>query len=288
MGKIIIVVESGADVPKEFIKDDNVFVVPMHVIMDDKNLNDGDFPQADIFTYYQQTSKIPTTSAPSPNEYRQIFREIHTKYPDSSILHLCYSAATTSSMQNAIIGSEGMDFVRHVDSKCVTAGQALLVMRTDAYIRQNPQADMDKVVKIVETWIPRCRMVFVPANLDFLKAGGRVSNAAYLGASMLNIRPAIELIDGKLVCGRKYRGSMGKIIEKLLTEKLDLYHFEKGQFRFVYTDGLDKDLMRQAEKIAEDFGIKDVSWMKAGSAVSVHGGPGVFGFCCIEKENCNS
>lgn len=81
---------------------------------------------------------------------------------------------------------------------------------------------------------------------------------------------------------------MGKIIEKLLTEKLDLYHFEKGQFRFVYTDGLDKDLMRQAEQIAEDFGIKDVSWMNEGSEVSVHGGSGVFGFCCIEKENCNS
>lgn len=80
-------------------------------------------------------------------------------------------------------------------------------------------------------------------KFGFFEGGGRVSNAVYLGASMLNIRSAIEVIDGKLVCERKYRGSMGKVIEKLLTEKLDSYHFEKGQLRFAYTDGLDKDLM---------------------------------------------
>lgn len=70
-------------------------------------------------------------------------------------------------------------------------------------------------------------------------------------------------------------------------EKLDSYNFEENQIIFAYTEGLDKELMRQAEKIADSFGIKDVSWIEAGSAVSVHGGPGVFGFCCIEKENGN-
>ena len=263
MRKIILVAESGADIPKEALHDDSIFIVPMHISMGDRNLDDGTFPQSEIFTYYAETGKIPKTSAPAPAEYRKVFEEIHQTYPASRILHLCYSAATTSSMQNAVIGSEGMDFVTHMDSRCATAGQALLVLRTAEYIRKNTKASLEDVTTLAEEWIGRSRMALLPENIEFLRAGGRVSNAAYLGASLLNIKPLIELIDGRLVCGKKYHGTMARVIKKFLQDKLKEYDWEEGQFAFVYTEGLDQERMWEAEQIAKDFGINNPMWIKA-------------------------
>jgi len=288
MRKIILVVESGADIPKEYIGDDRIFVVPMHVSMYRNTLDNGSFPVEEIFTYYKVTGQLPQSSAPSPYEYQSAFWKIHQQYPDCQILHLCYSSATTSSFQNALIGSEGMDFVTHIDSKCVTAEQALLTLRTADFIDQHPEADMAAVVSQVEVWIRQSRIAFIPENLAFLKAGGRVSNAAYLGASILSLKPVIEITDGKLLCAWKYRGSMKHVIRTLIQEKFSGRPWEDGQVCFVYTDGLHEELKAYAEQAAKEAGTPCTRWIKAGAAVSVHGGPGVFGICGMVKPELDT
>ena len=62
-----------------------------------------------------------------------------------------------------------------------------------------------------EYWVEKARFAFFPGDLEYLKAGGRVSNAAYLAATLLGLRPLIEILDGKLVGTKKYRGSSEKI-----------------------------------------------------------------------------
>ena len=64
----------------------------------------------------------------------------------------------------------------------------------------------------------RTRMCFLPDNLEFLKAGGRVSNAVCLGSRILHIHPCIEIQDGKLVATKKYRGKMKKIARQLILD----------------------------------------------------------------------
>lgn len=285
MGKIIIVAESGADIPREFIRDNEIFTVPMHVTMGEKNLNDGDFPMIEVFEFYRKEKTIPKTSAPAPKEYREVFEDVHRKYPNSRILHLCYSAATSATMQNAVIGSDGLDFVEHMDTKCCSAGQGMVVLRAANYIRNHPDAGMEDVKDQFQDWIRRSRMVFVPGNMEFLRAGGRVSNAAYMGATLLHIKPLIEIVDGRLICEKKYRGSMLRVIEKALEEKMEEYQWEDKQFFFVYSEGLDEQVKRAAEEIVAKQGIHQPIWIKTGATVSVHCGPGAFGFGGMVAEN---
>ena len=61
-------------------------------------------------------------------------------------------------------------------------------------------------------------MGFIPGDLDYLRAGGRVSNAAYLGAKILGLHPLIEIQDGKLISTKKYRGSMARVIVQMARE----------------------------------------------------------------------
>ena len=77
---------------------------------------------------------------------------------------------------------------------------------------------MEEVVAYTEKLIDRAKMCFVPDNLEFLRAGGRVSNAAYIGSRLLSIHPCIEILEGKLVATKKYRGKMAKVAAGLVKD----------------------------------------------------------------------
>lgn len=100
----------------------------------------------------------------------------------------------------------------------MTGGQASIVIRTAQYIEEHPDVTVKELCPLIEQWIAASCMVFVPQKLEYLRAGGRVSNAAYLGASILSIKPLIEILDGKLVSTRKYRGKMEKLIPRVISD----------------------------------------------------------------------
>lgn len=277
MRTVVIVAETGADIPPELADACMVRVVPMHVAIGDENLNDGQFPITDIYEYYRKTQKIPSTSATSPEEYRTMFELIHEEEPEAQILHLCYSAVTTATYQNSLIGSEGMDYVTHIDTKCVSWGQGLVVTKVAGYLNEHPQATLQDAVRETQYWIEHTHFGFLPGGLEFLRAGGRVSNVAYLGASILNLKPLIEIINGELVCTRKYRGNMKKVSSRLIVDTTVQYRLKKEELYLVYSEGLSDEVKRTAEETARSQGYQSVSWMKTGGVITCHGGPAAFG-----------
>lgn len=277
MIKKVIVAESGSDMPKGFVSEYDIKIVPMHVAMGGKNLNDGEFPVTDVFDYYTSTKKLPTTSATSPDEYRTMFEKIHSDDPDAQIIHLCYSAVTTATYQNSLIGSEDMDYVTHIDTKGVSGGQCAVILKMAQFLRKNPDASLDDIKKEADFWITHSRCAFFPGDLDYLRAGGRVSNAAYIGATILGLKPLIEIQDGKLVGTKKYRGSRAKVCKKFLVEYLKENDLEKESIYFLFSQSLEPDLMKELEQMAADRGYPSVTWVETGCTISTHAGPGAFG-----------
>lgn len=277
MNKIIIVAESGADLAKEIVSQYNIKVVPMHVVMDGESLDDGFFPVEKIFDYYEKNKKLPTSSATNPNEYSAMFESINEEYPGCQILHLCYSAVTTATYQNALIGSEDFNNVTHVDTKGVTGGQGAIIIKAAKYLQEHPTATIEEVVAEVTIWINRAYMAFIPDTLDYLLAGGRVSNAAYLGANMLRLKPVIKIDNGYLVSKKRYRGSMKKACKKLLTDTLEAHTLEVESLYLIYSEGLSDEIKEEAEKFLSEQGYSNVPWVKTGCVISTHGGPGAFG-----------
>lgn len=277
MIKTYIVAESGADLLKSDVENNDIRIVPMHVTFDDACLDDGSFPVCKIFEYYNRTKQLPKTSATNPYEYRNIFEEILTETPDAHILHLGYSAVTTASFHNALLAAEDYDNIIHIDTRNVSAGQRAIVMKMAQFIKENPSATPHQLQETAEKLIDKCRFCFFPGNLEYLKAGGRVSNAAYLAASVLGIKPLIEIVDGKLVGAKKYRGSNEKVFVKFLEEYLAATKLEKDSFFMVYSEGLPAKTKAELEKVAAHFGYKDFVWVPTGCVISTHAGPGAFG-----------
>lgn len=284
MGKYQIVVESGADLTREYVRLHPVIVVPMRLDIAGEDFNDGDFPLEKISDYYHRTKRVPKTSAPAPTAYQKAFNEARRRDPNCVILHLGYSAATTSAMQNAKIASSEFENVVHIDTQCASAEQAILVERVVAFIEKHTNVEITYLQDRINEWISRCRMFFVPDNMAYLRAGGRVSNAAYLGASLLNIKPLIEMIDGELVCEQKYRGSLKQVVSNIIETAFVNYQWERGQFHLIYSQGLPNTAKQQAELLVAEHGIVNPDWRQTGAVVTAHCGPRTIGVCGMVKR----
>ena len=277
MKNIYIVTETGGDLMQSDIERYGIEVVPMHVQMEGKSYNDGEFPVAEIFESYRRTKDLPKTSATSPYEYKEAFDRIMAQNPDAQIIHLAYSAITTASYHNAVLASNDMDNVTHIDTKQVSGGLRAIVVKMAKSIEDNPDVTPQQQKNYGEILARKCKFAFFPGDLEYLKAGGRVSNAAYLVASMLNLKPLIEMIDGKLVGTKKYRGSNDRVFVKFLDEYLAHNSFEKDSFFMVYSPGLADTVKKQLEEVAAKYGYKEITWVLTGCVIATHAGPGAFG-----------
>lgn len=285
MSNYVLVAESGADIPQELADKYSIEVVPMHLGLGDQHYDDGQLTVKEIFAYYNKTGKLPTTSGSNPADFEKAFDRIHQQYPEKHIIHLAYSAVTTVSYQSAQIAAEGRDYVTSIDTKMVSAGQAVIVIRVAQFIEQHPDAPLAEVMSAVEDFIQRARMCFMPETLLYLKAGGRVSNPAYLGARLMNIKPLIELKGGELISTKKYRGSMMMAMKKLMNQYIEEQHLEKEELTFVFSEGLADKVRKAAEEIAAAKGFRKVAWIPTGCVVSIHGGPEAFGIVGFSAEN---
>lgn len=274
---IILLAETGSDIPAQVAREKGIYLVPMHVTMGEKTLDDGAFPPEDVCAYYDRTGKVPTTSASIPHDFTKVLAQIRRDHPGSQVLHLAYSAVTTCSYQNALLASEGQADIRSVDTKHVSVGQCAVVLAMADYLTAHPGISLDQAAAQAERIAAQTQMCFIPRNLDYLRAGGRVSNAVALVGNLLGLHPCIEIIDGKLIAGKKYRGHMKKIVPALIREYTEKHALDKSHLYFIHSPYLEEDVKEIAESTARELGFKTTQWVKTGCVITCHGGPGAFG-----------
>ena len=285
MNSIILVAETGSDLTPELAAQYNIQMIPMHVAFDSTPIDDGSFHPEKIVAFYQETGKLPTTSGSTPEDFIKAFDEIHAKWPEAQILYLAYSAITTCSYQSAIIASEERDYVTAVDTQQVSIGQGLVVVEVAKYLQANPGVSIAEAADFARRTAQRANMCFLPDNLAFLRAGGRVSNAAYLGSRILSLHPCIEILDGKLMATKKYRGKMEKVAAQLIHDYAESYHLQRDELWLVYTVGLADEVRQAVASAAEACGFQSLRWIMANGVITTHGGPAAFGLAGFTAES---
>ena len=281
---IILVAETGSDINPQLAAQYGIHLVPMHVSMGGKTLDDGSFPPEDVCAYYDSTGKVPQTSASSPADFERVFDEIHAAQPEAKILHLAYSAVTTCSFQSAQLAAEGRDYVVSVDTQHVSVGQAAVVIEVAKWLQTHPEATVQQAADAARAIAARCQMCFIPKNLDYLRAGGRVSNAAALVGNLLGLHPCIEIIDGRLMAKKKYRGALDKISPKVVRDFVEKHDPDREHIYLIWSPGLSDASKAVVEQAVKTEGFFNTHWMKTGCVITCHGGPGCFGLVAFCKE----
>ena len=284
MSSIILVAETGSDITKELASQYGIAMVPMHVNFDNETFDDGSFSTQKICDFYKETGRLPKTSGSTPEDFIKVFDELQAKYPDSEILYLAYSAVTTCSYQSAVIAAEDRKNITIIDTRQVSVGQANVVITLAEWLKKNPEVSIDQAVEKTHELIERAKMCFLPDNLEFLRAGGRVSNAAYIGSRILSIHPCIEILEGKLVATKKYRGKMAKVAAQLVRDYSVNYNMDKECIWLVYTVGLSEEVKDAVKEAIKECGFKDQRWIMANGVITTHGGPAAFGLAGFSEK----
>ena len=284
MTKFIITAESGSDLPKELVERYGVRIIPMHVTMGDETRPDGTFPVKEVFDFYEKNGTLPKTAGSTPDDNAKCFRQIFEEYPDAHIIHIAYSAVTTVSFNAAKIAAEDFENIHLVDSKNVTIGQTAIIKATAEYIEHHPDASPEDVIAFVENIRERTRFIFLPNTLLYLKAGGRVSNLAFHGASLLNIHPTIVIEDGYLVSGKKYRGNFDRCIKKMIADFFNTYNIDPETVMVGGSPGVSDENKELVYSLLSQHNANTDQWFDTGAVISSHGGPGAIGLLGIERE----
>ena len=278
--KILLSAETGSDITPELASQLGVLLVPMHVSMGDKTLDDGSFPPEEVCAYYDRTGKIPTTSGSTPYDFERVYDALFAENPNARVLHLAYSAVTTCSYHSAELAIEGKPYaanVKLVDTKHVSVGQCAVVAAMAQWLQDHPEATLEEAAAAAESISRATQMCFIPRNLDYLRAGGRCSNATALVGNLLRLHPCIEIIDGRLIAGKKYRGDLAKLAPTLLKDFSAKHGLQKDHLYFINTPYMDEAVRTALNAEAAALGFRKVTWVKTGCVITCHGGPGAFG-----------
>ena len=279
--KIKILSDSTCDLSPELLEKYNITLVPLTVIKNGESFTDGvTITPSEIFAHVASGGDLCSTTATNVGEYCEYF----AKYLSDcdGIIHISLGSGFSSSYQNACIAAEDFDNVRVVDSQNLTTGQGLIVLKACELAQSG--LSLDEICEQLQTIIPKVESSFVLDQLKYMVKGGRCSSAAALGANLLNLKPCIEVKDGKMSVVKKYRGTYAKCLATYVKDRLaDRDDIDRTTLFVTHTPVSDNDLAAVKDAINASAPFNNVYWTDAGCTVSCHCGPGTLGILFVRK-----
>ncbi|MFU1794028.1 DegV family protein [Paenibacillus azoreducens] len=276
MAKLKIFADSTSDLPKEWIDRHDIGIIPLYVVFGNEQLRDGvDITPAELYERVSRSGSLPKTAAPSPADFMAAF-EPYVEQGDS-ILYISLSSGLSATYQNALIAAAEYPeaSIRVVDSLNLSSAIGLLVMK--AVYAANEGKSLDEIVRMLETARPAVESEFVIDTLEYLYKGGRCSGVQNLLGSLLNIRPVIKVIDGKMTPAYKVRGKKEKAMNQMLQNALDKEQRMDNDLIFVVHTYAEDEAQYLQQVLKEKTNAREVAISTAGCVISSHCGPKTIG-----------
>ena len=278
--RVKIVADSTCDLNQEVLAGYGIETIALPVNLGDKACLDGiDVHTPDLFQYYKETGKLPTTSTPTPAYYEEFYKRWTEEGYD--VVHLSISAEMTVTPNIAKMAAEHYPNIYPVDSRNVSAGMGILVLLACELRDQGLPA-----AEIAETIRRRAKDVrtsFVISTLLYLYKGGRCTGVQALGANLLNLKPCIEVKEGKMQVAKKYRGNLEHVALQMIRDKLSAGEkIDLSKLLIAHYDA-DAIMDKACKEIAACQPFEKILVNQAGCSVSVHCGPGTFGIIYLAE-----
>lgn len=278
MGKVILTADSTCDLTEELSKRYNVAgYTPLHIILGEKSYEDGvNIIPKDIYKNFSATGTLPKTSAVNVEEYVEFFRPFVDA--GDSVVHINLGSALSSSYQNALVAAAQLKNVYPIDSCNLSTGSGHLVIEAAKLIEQGFSAE--EVSEKIKAMTGKVHASFVIDKLDYLRAGGRCSTLAVLGANLLKIKPSIFVNnkDGSMTVGKKYRGKLDNVLLQYVDEQLASYENIRTDKIFVTHAGIGDDHVKIVYDYLKSKDIfEEIFITTASCTISSHCGPGTLG-----------
>jgi len=272
--QVKILADSACDLPKNFYQENNVTLLPMIVHINGKEYED--VKGIDPKTVYDaiRSGIVPKTSQVSPLLFEEVFTKMAENNEDG--IFIAFSSELSGTYSTAVMI---LDQVKEkypnfqltiVNTKCASLGSGIVVMEAKLAANNTPK---EEILKDVYFRSEHMEHIFTVEDLDYLAKGGRVSKASAFLGGLLNIKPVLNMEDGKLVPIEKIRGKK-KVLRRLIEIMNERGSNLQDQVIGISHADNEETALEVKALMEEEFHPKEVYISSIGSVIGAHTGPG--------------
>ena len=284
----IIITDSNCDLPEEFLKKNNIPVIPFHFNLNGKDYEDNFGKSIGYKEFYDELRRggMSTTSQISPYTYEEYFR----KYVNEgfSVIYIGFSSALSKSYDNSVLARENVlqDIpdadITVIDSKAASVGQGLLIQKAIDMLKAGKTNE--EIITWIESNKTRVNHWLTVDSLDHLKRGGRLSATSAAFGTMLNVKPLLIVDkDGKLAPVNKVRGRK-KAIRALFEEFKNAGTNINDETVYISHADCVEEAQYLKDMINKELKVKEVAINLLGPIIGTHTGPGLLCIVFMGRE----
>ncbi|WP_122638180.1 MULTISPECIES: DegV family protein [unclassified Romboutsia] len=276
--KIKLICDSLCDVPKDLVEKYDIDVIPLNIILGDKEYKEGiDISNEEFYKRMKEKKEVPKTSQATYIQFKTAF----DKYKDDySIVCINGSSKSSGTYQSAVMAKNDTEGDIHVfDTLTLSLGSAQFVVKACELIENNNEITPQELIEELEKLRDSVSLLFVPDTLEYLQRSGRASLATATIGNMLKIKPIFTVEDAKIFILTKVRGKKHAINEliKLTIDKYDT--LEDKNVIIGCGDNVD-DFEKLKEEVNAKIKCKNLYFTRGGACICSHTGPDIFAISC--------
>ncbi len=278
--KIAILTDTDADLSKEDLNNQPIFVLPLSIRCGEAEYRDGVNITVDD-VYRRQKTENFSTSLPLREEIDGMFDRIASEGYTHVVVVMIASALSGTMNQMRLAGQDRKDLQVYVyDSKSSSIGVGIIALQAAEYAKQVEEGHitLETFQNKVQQVIDGTKVFFVLDTLEYLQRGGRISKTTEVVGSLLQVKPILTFVEGAIQTAAKIRGRKAVITK--LVELVREYMPEPGKvFQLVICDGNNPVELAELEAHLKD-AFPDFRRMVRGqvdATLAVHLGPQLLG-----------
>lgn len=278
--KIKISADSTCDLSRSLIEQYQIGISPLHICIGEESYLDM-VEIAPETLFEKVDAGLPYhTAAVNVQEYLDLFGGYLQEY--DAVVHVTIASGMSSCYQNACIAAQKLGNVYVVDSSNLSCGMGHLVLDAAELAGQGMEAEAIK--RELDARKEKLDVSFVLATLEYLQKGGRCSAIVALGANLLHLRPCVQVREGKMQVGKKFRGKMEKCYLDYIREALSDPETVDTRRIFITDSGLSEEERQMLEdEVRSILPFETIYHTQAGCAISGHCGPHCMGVLFYRK-----
>ena len=283
MGKIRITADSTCDLSESLLQKYEISILPLNIVLDMKSYSAGEEISPDeIYAWSEKMHKTPKTAAVAYDRALEMASAFQKNGDEMIFFGISESMSTTCNVMRMVKEELNYTGMYVIDSQNLSTGIGLQVLRAAELAAQGLAAQ--EIVTQIEQERGRVRASFVVERLDYLAMGGRCSSVVALFGGKLKLKPRIEVTDGKMEAGKKYRGNQDKVILKYVQDmEMQLRQADPHRI-FITHSGCEEAVIRSVEEYLKGLHhFEEILITRAGGVISSHCGPGTLGVLFYEK-----
>ena len=280
-----ILTDSTADLPESWTQEHDVQVLGLTIQLDGQTyetVGPDKLTSEQLLAKMESGSK-PTTSQINVGQFEDVFRQYAQE--GTAVLYVAFASALSGTYQSAVMAREMVleDYpeaiITILDSKAASMGEGLLVMK--AVEARAAGQSLEQTTDLLQSLVPRVKTYFLVDDLNHLMRGGRISKAAALMGSLVNIKPIIAVTaDGSLDSVAKVRGKKKAQAEVV---RMTLETISESLVVIAYAG--EKEVAENVkEQLLASGQVTEVLILPLGPVISTHTGPGTLGLFSIGSE----